>query len=612
MTIQALYPLTQPSLNLDFANTKKLDPRITFTRASSAKFYDGKTVAKAEENLLFRSQEFNNTSGWDNRGLVTFTADTSAAPDGTTTADTITADAETSVSVFGQTTVIYSVTSGLIYTASLFAKAGTNSVIQLVFPATQFGVNAFASFDLSAGTVGTVGSSATATIIESPVGSGWYRCTITATCSASSAAAIGFAMAFTNNNSAATRLPAITTAGTETILLWGAQLEQRSAVTAYTATTTQPITNYIHVLQTALDNVARFDHNPTTGESLGLFVEEQRTNLLLRSEEFSDATWTKSASTITANTIVAPDGTLTGDKLISTAVSAVHYASQSFTPTASTTYTISIYAKKAEYGFLALYVPATFASAITFRYFNLTTGVVTGSDGTATTTMTDVGNGWWRVTMTVTASGAPSASTVRYYVVDTASVLTYTGDGYSGIYLWGAQLEAGVNASSYIPTVASQVTRSADAASMTGANFSSWYSAGEGTLYAEARRGGDVDATIATLAIGATTTNRFQLHSTAAAEYRATVRTNDVEQAALGFVSSSNSPKIAATIKTNEIAGALNGTAATTDTVALIAAYDTLYIGARSDGDSRWNSTIKKLAYYPKALASAQHQTLTA
>jgi hypothetical protein len=82
------YPTIRPSLLLDFANTKTLDPRITFTRASTGTYYDGKTVAKAEENLLLQSQTFDNAS-WvkDN---ATVTANSTTAPDGTTTAETFT------------------------------------------------------------------------------------------------------------------------------------------------------------------------------------------------------------------------------------------------------------------------------------------------------------------------------------------------------------------------------------------------------------------------------------------------------------------------------------------------------------------------------------------
>jgi hypothetical protein len=87
MTIQQNFVNIKPSLNLDFANTKQLDPRITFARASTARFYDGKTTAKAEENLVTQSQGFT-VSPWE--GPAAITANSAVAPDGTTTAALVT------------------------------------------------------------------------------------------------------------------------------------------------------------------------------------------------------------------------------------------------------------------------------------------------------------------------------------------------------------------------------------------------------------------------------------------------------------------------------------------------------------------------------------------
>lgn len=97
MSIQNNFPNIKPTLLLDFANTKRLDPRITFTRNSPATYYDGKTVAKAEENLLLYSQEFDNAAWVKVRSVVT--TNTSLAPDNTLTSDTLTCKAD-SVSGF--------------------------------------------------------------------------------------------------------------------------------------------------------------------------------------------------------------------------------------------------------------------------------------------------------------------------------------------------------------------------------------------------------------------------------------------------------------------------------------------------------------------------------
>jgi len=228
MAIQALYPLTQPSLNLDFANTKKLDPRITFARASAARYYDGKTVAKAEENLLLQSQDI--TTTWTSVG-GTRTANTTTAPDGTTTADTLTETTANTSHDIRQTGV--AVTSGLRYVWSIFAKKGDGAtapdIIQLTWATGGFGITVFANYDISvgggtSGTVTTTGAGAVSASITS-AGNGWYRCVLIADATATTTS--GMSVLFTNNNPTATRGQSYVGATTANVFLWGAQMEQR-------------------------------------------------------------------------------------------------------------------------------------------------------------------------------------------------------------------------------------------------------------------------------------------------------------------------------------------------------------------------------------------------
>jgi hypothetical protein len=170
MSIQANFPAVKPSLLLDFANTKQLDNRITFTRSTPAVYYDGKTTAMAEQNLYTSSQQFAN---WNNARIST-TTDTTVAPDGTTTGDTIT---QASTSTYG-TPYQQITTSAATYTQSIYVKAGTASWILL--GEENSGKRAW--FNVSAGTVGSVAAGVTATITSA--GSGWYRCIVTYTLSA--------------------------------------------------------------------------------------------------------------------------------------------------------------------------------------------------------------------------------------------------------------------------------------------------------------------------------------------------------------------------------------------------------------------------------------------
>jgi hypothetical protein len=589
MTIKALYPNIDPSLSLDFANTKALDPRITFARASTARFYDGVTTAKAEENLFTKSQEFDDAAWIKN--LATITANTTAAPDGTTTAETLTATATTGTHFTRQNLTV----GAGAYAFSCFVKEGTHSFVQLT---DNLNANIFANFDLTTGAVGTVGSAATASIAS--VGNGWYRCTMFMTLSS---AANQFYIALIPSSTSA-RAPSWAAAGTETVFLWGAQLEQRSAVTAYTPTTDQPITNYVPVLQSAANNVARFDHNPVTGESLGLLIEEQRTNLLLRSEEFDNASWTKTRSSIAANTIVAPDGTLTGDKYIANTDSNTHVLDQS-TTNSNAAYTFSVYMKAGEYS-NAQVLMSDLATAAVGIQVNLAAGTFTtiagGSWTSVSGSVTPIGNGWYRCSVTSTR-GAGTQTNCRILPVS-GGVISFAGDGYSGIYIWGAQLEAGAFPTSYIPTVASQVTRSADAASMTGANFSSWYRADEGTLYMDAIASSFIFSQVD----DGTNSNRMFVQSRTSTGTAALIGNAGVSTTLTQTLLPAGN-KIAFGYAVNNMAVSANAAAIASNSSIVVPLVSEFKIG-RVVGTTG-NGTIKKIAYYPKRLADAELVALT-
>jgi hypothetical protein len=610
---EAVRHSVRPSLLLDFANTKTLDPRITFTRASTGTYYDGKTVAKAEENLLLYSQEFDNAY-WT-VGNFTTSANTTTAPDGTTTADSIIESSATSNRYIRRAVPVI---SGLPYVFSIFVKKGdgasARNFVQISLQTSGFGSASYANFDIVNGTVTTTGAGLTSATITS-AGNNWWRCSVFDTATAS---LNGFFNIVGITTGTAAQEQSYAGSTNANLFLWGAQIEQRSSVTAYTATTDQPITNYIPALQTAASGVARFEHNPVTGESLGLEIEEQRTNLVLQSETFDNASWGKTRSSITANTIVAPDGTLTGDKIVEdTTASNTHFFQQNVSFTSGTTYAFSIYAKKAERSILRSFLGAG-AFGVNIQWsFNLDSGTVSSSSGTddTTATITPVGNGWYRCMIVATAT-ATAGVPFQMFLVASASAL-YTGNGYSGIYIWGAQVEAGSFATSYIPTVASQVTRSADSASMTGTNFSSWYRADEGTLYSEAVAP-SVDATdrwIVSLDNGSSNSRIFL-------RFNATTRLANYQvggfgaaQASLSSVlgfTNNQSVKTIGEYKTNDFAASTNAATVITDTSGLIPqGINTLQIGRNDSSSSYLNSSIKKVAYYPKRLTNEELQGLT-
>jgi hypothetical protein len=592
----------RPSLLLDFANTEALDPRITFSRTTTAAYYDGKTVAKAEENLLPFSQQFEQTIGGWSHVSVTVAANTgdTTAPDGTSTAEKITANAVTNVHAVDGSNQPATI-NGAQYAYSVFAKKGTLNFIQLYVTADG---TTHANFDLDTGVVGTTGGTVTAAITN--VGNGWYRCSMIFTAGGTDRR-IGIALV---NSSSATRRLSWNASGTEDVYLWGAQAEQRNAVTAYTPTTTQPITNYIPVLQTAASGAARFDHNPTTGESLGLLIEEQRTNLVVRSEEFDDASWTKNNSSITANTIVAPDGMLTGDKLVENTSTAVHAALQTKTYTAAA-HTLSVFIKAGERGFVQL-VMVDGATTGFSAFFDLSNGSLGTVSANATASATFVGNGWYRCSVTGTTAAGSGSLSIR--LASTISTISYTGDGYSGIYIWGAQLEAGAFPTSYIPTVAATVTRNADAASMTGANFSSWYRQDEGSFYVNWAT--QVTGTSRFLLAAQQTSNSgnridIGINTSNTVNPRTVIGGSALASLTGGTYTAGTEAKIAFAFKSADYASVLNvASPVTSSTAGLLPTPDELSMGRLGAGGFL-NGHIRKLAYYPKRLTNAELQGLT-
>jgi hypothetical protein len=231
------------------------------------------------------------------------------------------------------------------------------------------------------------------------------------------------------------------------------------------------------LIETIAANQPRFDFDPISGECKGLLIEEPRTNSLLRSEDFT-TTWGASAVSVSSNVITAPDGNTTADKLVeNTSFSSFKFVVQGV-GSLSGTYTLSAFFKAGERysGYLQLFGAGGNATT----GFNLRTGTISG--GAGTNTITPYGNGWYRISTSATFSGSAAIYIVLY---NDSGITNYTGDGTSGIYLWGAQLEAGAFPTSYIPTTASIVPRSADNAQMTGTNFSSWYNQTESTIFCE-------------------------------------------------------------------------------------------------------------------------------
>jgi hypothetical protein len=183
------------------------------------------------------------------------------------------------------------------------------------------------------------------------------------------------------------------------------------------------------------------------------------------------------------------------------------------------------------------------------------------------------------------------------------------------VFIWGAQLEAAAFPTSYIPTVAASVTRNADAASMTGTNFSSWYNQAEGTLFAEYvyLTAGIANQCAYSLDNGTANETIVNASATLAVD-RVISSAGGVSQANFGnftFVAG-QVVKRAVAVKLNDAATTANGLAVATDNIYIMPVPTQLTIGGAGYFiSSRINGHIRKVSYYPSRLANAQLQALT-
>jgi len=229
-------------------------------------------------------------------------------------------------------------------------------------------------------------------------------------------------------------------------------------------------------------NVPRLNYPMIDGVVSGcpsLLLEPARTNLLTYSEDFTNADWTKTRSSISENQVISPSGIQNADKLIENTDNNSHILSRTLAVTAQD-YTFSIFAKQNGRKKIRL----RFDNTLTLRYaeFDLNLGVFL-NETNSIASIENYGNGWYRCSIKVTAT-----ATTFYNVVQLLSDdgdLSYTGDGTSGIYIWGAQLEAGSYLTSYIPTSGSVTTRNGETA--TGAGDANTFNDSEGTFYLETK-----------------------------------------------------------------------------------------------------------------------------
>jgi len=183
-------------------------------------------------------------------------------------------------------------------------------------------------------------------------------------------------------------------------------------------------------------------------------------NLLSNSQGFSNTTyWSVSNSSVTANSTTAPDGSSTASTLVNNTSNSFHYLYQ--TPTgyailiSGTTYTVSIYAKPAGLNRIQFAGDGSNGFLGGNTIFNVSTGtVVSTGSGVTSASITSAGNGWYRCSITAVSTGTVCRPIV---FLDNGTTNSYTGDGTSGVYLWGAMVEFGSVANTYVPTTTTAI-----------------------------------------------------------------------------------------------------------------------------------------------------------
>lgn len=228
------------------------------------------------------------------------------------------------------------------------------------------------------------------------------------------------------------------------------QLEQGATATEYFPTTTRL-------------NIPRIDYS--NGSCPSILVEPQRTNLLTYSQDFSNAIWAKDYAIINSNSTLSPDGTNNANKLIAKNVNDIQtlYSTLSLS---NGNNTFSIYVKKAEYSKAGIRFGGT-ANNATIAYDLDTNEIIFQGGNIVSSKIINLSNNWKRIILTANITNAFVAPCIfgipnSAYSWDVGNLPIYTGNGTSGIYIWGAQFEAGSYETSYIPTTSASVTRNAD------------------------------------------------------------------------------------------------------------------------------------------------------
>jgi hypothetical protein len=396
-----------------------------------------------------------------------------------------------------------------------------------------------------------------------------------------------------------------------------------------TRATTATRVNASGLIEVVASGIPRLDYFASGGVvgCPALLVEPSAQNIMAQSETLSvSGDWTQTAVLATGWAIASPDGLVSGSLLVATSGSSQHNINRNATTsiTSGTTITASCFFKAhGTNNFAQLVIGGfTFSPASPFANFNLSGNgaITTGTYSSAF--IQNYGNGWYRcgLTATAAANGTNNLAIVPILASGTARNPVFQGDGVNGVYAWGAQVESGSVATSYIPTTTAAVTRNADVISVSGA-VSGCIGQTQGTIYAEVDYRNFANITMLSVQTASIVSGVVRIE-TNGNELRCHVRdvsgTIRMDQIITSPTLSTGINKIAVGYSSaaSGLCIALNGTVVFTATTA--AAFtinpDRILLGSREVSSASqlfFNNRIRAAALYTTRLTNAQLAALT-
>lgn len=371
------------------------------------------------------------------------------------------------------------------------------------------------------------------------------------------------------------------------------------------------------LIKTAAVSEARFDHDPN-GNCLGLLVEEQRTNLYTQSSDMYSSYWGPVNLIRTPNATIAPDGTNTATLLVANTTNGTHTIKPNIAISTSFN-TVSVFLKSNG----DQYFMIRGDNQSNFCVFDLINGVIASSStlNSTTASIMEYPNGWYKCIVSYIPAGV--GNDPEFYLANSSTYNTasFSGTGANGVYIWGAQLEAGAFPTSYIPTSGSQVTRQPDIAQITGTNFTDWYNATEGTIFTEFSAKGSNTAGypgVYWFNNNLTASRGFALLKETGPQTRVFQRGDDVVLKRVSFsenIPDSTFAKASVFYTNSEIGGSQNNEFQSPTSITSPYSVNRLYIGYHNSGGGvaplHLNSHIKQLIYYPARISDIKLQQMT-